>query len=108
MLLQHFLCKSPFRYAASRPPLLSNGRSPHAPHLKGNAFHDSENQRRESISVFLRVSNDLAHGRGVVVLHASSECERHKVLCQSCCEHFRSGKQRVLKSIDSSELPDAG
>src|SRR5262249_902982 len=72
---------------------------PHAPHLKGNALHDSENQRRESVSVFLSVSNDLANGGGVVVLDASSECERHKLFRQSCCEHFGAGEQRVFKSI---------
>src|SRR5262245_54260825 len=59
----------------------------HGPHLKGNALHDSENQRRESVSILFGVSNDLANGGRVVILNASSEGERHKLFRQSCREH---------------------
>src|SRR5215470_4365667 len=34
-----------------------------APHLKRNALHDSDNKRREPVSVFFCVANNLANGR---------------------------------------------
>src|SRR6267142_1061416 len=62
-----------------------------APHLKRDALHDSENKRREPVSVFLGVANDLANGRRIVVLDASSERECQKLLRQRsrkprCCD----------------------
>src|SRR4051812_46400214 len=43
------------------------------PHLKRNTLHDSENERREPVSVLLRVAHDFANGWGVVILDASSQ-----------------------------------
>src|ERR1700681_722677 len=48
------------------------------PHLKRGAFHDSEYERRKPVVVFLGVFHDLANGRRVVVLDASSEREGQK------------------------------
>src|SRR4030095_5683397 len=80
----------------------------HAPHLKRNALHDSENERRELVSVLLGIANDPANRWCVVVLDASSECKGEKLLRQCCRKHFWTAQQRVFKSIDSSELSDAG
>src|SRR5262245_66248399 len=79
-----------------------------APHLKRNALHDSENERRKPVSVFLGVAHDLANCRPVVILDASSQRERQKVLRQSSSKQFGPAQERVFKSIDSSELPRAG
>src|SRR5687767_12534900 len=68
----------PFRNPGCKPRLLS------APHLKRNTLHDSENERREAIILLLRFVHDLANGRRVVVLDASPQRERQKVLRQSC------------------------
>src|SRR5437867_2034139 len=59
-----------------------------APHLKRNALHNSENERREPISIFLGVANDLANGRRIVVVDASAERERQKVFRQSRRKQF--------------------
>src|SRR5262245_26939445 len=43
-----------------------------APHLKRNTLHDTENDRREPVFVLRGVAHDLANGRRIVVLEASS------------------------------------
>src|SRR5438270_12417194 len=48
-----------------------------APHLKRSTLNDPENDGREPISVFLGVVHDLANGGSIVILHASSQRERH-------------------------------
>ena len=78
-----------------------------APHLKRSALHDSENERREAVSVLPGVAHDLANGRRIVVLDASSQRERQKFLRQRCDKQFGTAQQRVFESVDPSELPVA-
>src|SRR5450432_2864596 len=74
-----------------------------APHLKRNALHDSENERREPVVVLLGVFHNLANGRRVVILDAPSEREGHQVFRQSRDEQFGTSQQRVFQSVDPSE-----
>src|SRR5687767_5253755 len=79
-----------------------------AAHLKRNALDDSENERRQPVSVLLRLAHDAANRRRVVVLDAASERERQKVLRQRRGEQFGTAQQGVFQSGDPSVLRGAG
>src|SRR5207248_2618215 len=82
------------------------GRCP--PHLKRNAPHNPEDNRREAIAVFLRVAHDPANGRRIVVLDAASERERQKVLRQTPNKQFGPAQQRIFQSRNTPELRGTG
>src|SRR4051812_34826297 len=50
------------------------------PHLKRNTLHDSEDERREPIVLFLSTAHDLANCGRVVIIDASSQRECQQVL----------------------------
>src|SRR5262245_25556591 len=75
-----------------------------SPHLKWCTPHNPENERREPVSVLLRITYDFANGRSIVILDASSQGEGHQVLRQSCDEQFRTVQQRLFQSIDSPKV----
>src|SRR5437588_7735589 len=76
------------------------GRCP--PHLKRNAPHNPEDDRREAVTVLLRVAHDPADGGPVVVCDAASERERQKVLRQTSDKELGAAQQRVFEARNTA------
>src|SRR5436190_6779880 len=78
------------------------------PLLKRNAVHNSENDRRKSVSIFPGSSHDLAHSRRIVVFHAAAESEGHQILSQRSDKQLGMRQQGVFESVNSAELRASG
>ena len=110
--LRTFVLLRPGRLRRPYVPALAVLVSRHA-HLERRARHDTHDKRREPIILLLRLPDDVAHDRHVVVLEPTPEPINHQLLGQRADEHVRPCHQRSRRAttpstgVPSASTPDA-